>query len=691
MTSLSERAAPTTGWVGAFAEDPSAVPVDIYLNGVRYPGEAVFTEFWNARWGNLPGQDAMFRVVFLGSSNPVPPGDIEDDRVIVVAPSGDMSPELRPVAREAAALRETRAGYAVSSDPALSRLAHAIELRENELATQVADSMGRRWANGAIIARGESPDLSALLPTLERSGPDTWIEALGTWVIERDATTELPQSSEPLTDELVADVFDVVAGRNIDPGPQANTAALALGLGGVVSSQISRFRSGLDELLDSNGESDGTAVLTTRGTASGFAVRAFIITTLKMPLELGALYLVDYVRRQNSEAVLVPVIDAGFPERINRDTLPDMTWDPRLLQRLFVLRAAAPADWNAALPYMSAIYPGVDQARTGDDISGSANPGAQTQEDTAAAFMDELRSYKSSVSYTASVVARLELSIGAESNWELSRLVSVLSAESWSEFTLLARDTFDNARGFRLALARERTARGLSLRSSGIEQTVAFLEAAEFGTDHRPLELEARALRARFSAGLLNDSDGLWPSLSFDFDRWRSDYRRVYISMHAKRRAQDEERQQRMARAIVQLAAVEGFSQLEELGPPQDNSLKQRYEELALGLVPCTRLEHDMSLINQPSCETCGMTLSSPQERQDIDGFLFELDSVLRSYNRRLSSVAVRETLADRQSDRLTRLLKLRDAADLSALSDQLSGDVIEFLQEFLAASNPQE
>ena len=160
------RAAPTTEWVGTFVEDPSAVPVDIYLGGVRYPGEAVFTEFWNARWGSLPGQDAMFRVVFLGSSNPVPPDEIEDDRVIVVAPSGEMSPELRPVAREAAALRETRAGYAVSSDPALSQLAQAIELRENELATQVVDSMGRRWANGAIIARCERPDLSALLPTL---------------------------------------------------------------------------------------------------------------------------------------------------------------------------------------------------------------------------------------------------------------------------------------------------------------------------------------------------------------------------------------------------------------------------------------------------------------------------------------------------------------------------------------------
>ena len=74
-------------------------------------------------------------------------------------------------------------------------------------------------------------------------------------------------------------------------------------------------------------------------------------------------------------------------------------------------------------------------------------------------------------------------------------------------------------------------------------------------------------------------------------------------------------------------------------------------------------------------------------ERSDIDGYLFELESVLGSYNRRLSSVAVQEALAGRQSDRLSKLLELRDAADLSALSEHLGADVIDFLREFLAAS----
>jgi hypothetical protein len=146
-----------------------------------------------------------------------------------------------------------------------------------------------------------------------------------------------------------------------------------------------------------------------------------------------------------------------------------------------------------------------------------------------------------------------------------------------------------------------------------------------------------------------------------------------------------------MARAIVQIAAIEGFAHLPELGPPQNRDLTQRYEELALGLEPCARLEHDLSLVSHPYCEGCGMTLSSPTERGDIDEFLFELESVLRSYNRRLSSVAIRETLAGRQPERLGRLLKLRDAADLSALSDHLGSDVIDFLHEFLAESDPQE
>ncbi|MBT6680548.1 MAG: hypothetical protein HOB07_00650 [Chloroflexi bacterium] len=687
MTLLSGPSRLTTGWDGEFAEDPSAVPVDIYLRGVRYPGEAVFTEFWNARWGVGPDEGAMFRIVFLGTSGPVSADDIDDDRIVVIAPSGEMSPELRPVAREAAALKETRAGYAISADPALSQLAHAIELREGELATKVADSMGRRWADGSVITRGDGPDLTALLPTLEHSGPDTWLEALGTWVIGRDAKSDLPQSTEPLTDELIADIFDLVAERNQEPPLQASAAAIALGLGGTASSQVSRFKIGLDTLLESVGESDGTARLTTAGTASGLAVRSLITTSLRMPLELGALYLVDYIRRRDAEAVLIPVIDAGFPERINRDTLPDMTWDPRLLQRLFVVRSATPGDWNAALPYLSAVYPAATRMSNVSDAPLSADVSADREEFAAGEFMEELRSQASRVSFTASVVTRVEQLIGIKSNWDLGRLSDVMGASSWSEFAELARDAYDNARGFRVALARERTARGLSMRSHDIEQTVAYLDAAEFGSEHRSLQLEARALRARFGADLINDSDGLWPALRNGFDQWRGDYRRTYISMHAARRAQDEERQQRMSRAIVQVAAIEGFGRIPELGPAQGRDLTQRYDELALRLEPCPFLEHDISLINHPSCENCGVSLSSPMERSDIDGYLFELESVLSSYNRRLSSVAVREALAGRQPDQLSKLLELRDAADLSALSEHLGADVIDFLREFLAAS----
>jgi hypothetical protein len=87
----------------------------------------------------------------------------------------------------------------------------------------------------------------------------------------------------------------------------------------------------------------------------------------------------------------------------------------------------------------------------------------------------------------------------------------------------------------------------------------------------------------------------------------------------------------------------------------------------------------------------CGKALSSPSGRPGIEGYLFDLESVLRSYNRRLSFVAVREVLAVRQPERLSKLFKLRDAADLSALSDHLNNDVIDFLREFLAESDSQE
>ena len=45
------------------------------MEGIRYPGEAVFTESWDPRWGGPPGIGAMFRVVFLAA----PAGSVSAD------------------------------------------------------------------------------------------------------------------------------------------------------------------------------------------------------------------------------------------------------------------------------------------------------------------------------------------------------------------------------------------------------------------------------------------------------------------------------------------------------------------------------------------------------------------------------------------------------------------------------------
>ncbi|MDA1257008.1 MAG: hypothetical protein O3C10_04095 [Chloroflexi bacterium] len=657
----------TAGWAGAFAKPPGAQAVEIKLGGIRYPGEVIFADSWEAVWGGPLAQSAMFRVVFLASPSPVSSGDIEDDRIAVVTPSGDAPPELRPVVAEAAAPRETRAGYAVSTDPGLSRLAHAIEVREGELAVMAAESVGRCWADGAVISRGNGPDLGTLLPALERSGPEAWIEALGSWLVERGTEGDLLRSVEPLTEEMVASVFEMVAGQNPEPDPRVRAVAHSLGLGDSTPGLPGRFESGIDALLETDGKTTGPAV------------RSLVLSTLGAPLEVGALMLTDYVHRRDAELTLDPAFDTGLPRRINHDTLPDTPWERRLLERLTELRSAISDDWDAALPYLTAIDP---------LIGPLPNDADESPDDE---FTETLCSAESRVSLTAAIVARLERTLGVQSGWSLGRLAAVVGAESWREFTASARETFDNALAFRAALAQEPSARTLAAHALEIERSVVFLDATEFGAEHRSLELEARTLRARFDAGLLDDVDRVWPALRSEFDRWRTDYRNAYRRMHARRRMQDEELQRKMARAIVQLAAVEGFAQLPELGPPLDSDLTMRYEELAVSLEPCQLLEHDVPLSGHPFCETCGITMRSQADREDIDAFLFELESVLRSYNRHLSSVAVREGLANRQPERLTRLLRLRDAADLSALSDHLSGDVIEFLGEFLVAAGSQD
>jgi hypothetical protein len=81
----------------------------------------------------------------------------------------------------------------------------------------------------------------------------------------------------------------------------------------------------------------------------------------------------------------------------------------------------------------------------------------------------------------------------------------------------------------------------------------------------------------------------------------------------------------------------------------------------------------------------------SPSLQADIDGLLFEIETGLAEYNRRLSAAAIREVIEGRRAEELETLFRLDSAADLSALSGHLNTAVIDFLRGFLARPQADE
>ncbi len=143
----------------------------------------------------------------------------------------------------------------------------------------------------------------------------------------------------------------------------------------------------------------------------------------------------------------------------------------------------------------------------------------------------------------------------------------------------------------------------------------------------------------------------------------------------------------RVARGDAHLEALGRFTQIAELGPAPGDALPARWEQVRNTVQECAAREDEISLIDRPVCEQCGTRLGSRLEFTEINETLRDISAALAVYTERLGSVTVQEILLGHRQDEVARLLQLNAAADLSALSNVLSDQVIGFLRQFVRDS----
>ena len=179
--------------------------------GLRYPGEVIFSEQWDSSWETLLRGHEFFRIVFLSTHQQVPSEDLQDSRIAVCVPStSDRREQERK--RERLIIREVRSRYGLpAADPSLL---------EQERQT---------YNSGTVLTRGGIDE--GLQTSFEAPLPSDWVSSLSlsllAWtypqlpvqgaMFPRPITTEeawlifqglIQQKTDPLGDPVEEDAPD---------------------------------------------------------------------------------------------------------------------------------------------------------------------------------------------------------------------------------------------------------------------------------------------------------------------------------------------------------------------------------------------------------------------------------------------------------------------------------------------------
>lgn len=657
-------------------------PAQVWVRGISYPGEVIVADSWEPAWGDPLEGRRMFRVVLLTraqAARRLSRAEIRDGRIAVAVPEGDPVASAGALARQASELRETSARYAVSGDPQLSSLGRALRERTTAVDRGLASRLREGWSHGNIIW-----GIAGSRPPIDRGtaffsdDPKTWIDAMACALLLRHYEKTLApvdRIDEQLLSEDLARAWDWCVRSGTRVG--APRSVFALGLAAHEGSREldvggCQPLAAIDAALSLGG-----------GTVGGTQLRRILVHDGGIPPDVAAVYVAAHVAARDSEVRLRhPTADepGAVPAvpRLIRDDLERHRWSPQLLEGITELRSAVTSDWDSALPYLRLILPNARPAVAGGPVT------------QAAAFVEELEALQSRFVITMAVMDRLERTLGESGrtkNDDSERLFTVLASGSWREFFTRARAEFGNVARLEDSLELIKRSRRAGEDALEIELCVRYLDEAQFARGDTELKVTARSLRSQIDLGELIENAELWPPIVESFERWRADYRHAYLEEHAHRQELDSAVLKRIERTERQVRALVGFARIPELGPPPANQLIERWREVSETVSPCACSPDEIPLAGRPYCEACRMLPGSTPTYSDVEAVMAEVERQLAEYNSRLSSVAVRELLSGQRPEEVEKLLKLNDAADLSALAGVLDGEVIDFLRQFLRGS----
>ena len=126
----------------------------------------------------------------------------------------------------------------------------------------------------------------------------------------------------------------------------------------------------------------------------------------------------------------------------------------------------------------------------------------------------------------------------------------------------------------------------------------------------------------------------------------------------------------------------------EALGEPQPWTVHHRGLEYPGEVTDFLRtyasVEDARPLSEEPYCSECSLPLSEESPARDFNRLIGAAELAMGEYNRRLSSIGVRQVLGHPTREQLDKFINLRHVMAPSALANVLDDEVVEFLLQFL-------
>ena len=220
--------------------------------------------------------------------------------------------------------------------------------------------------------------------------------------------------------------------------------------------------------------------------------------------------------------------------------------------------------------------------------------------------------------------------------------------------------------------------------TAALDEMRAYLEDAVPGPQMRRLLVDQTATLQQLSfVSMLTEAQRL-DGMRAIFEVFRSDYTSAYLDHHERYWQATARLRAMLDDAANSVVALARLNTLRALGRPVGQAALIAYDQQASERQTCSGEELTATLLEQPRCPECGITLATGTPTDQTEELLRQLHAALSRQQSRLASEAIRRILA-RGGERIEQFLNIAQASDISALASVLDEELLAFLDNLLA------